>query len=366
MSISGVNVFGPVTAASGLGTAVRGHLRAMWAAGIRTRVFPMVFSPRQAPVAFEVPPSEEFHDVSLFYANADATDFLLSHFSREVGRSRYKIGVWVWELPAAHPGHFDRAKVYDEIWVPSTFNQRAFAAITRSPVELVPYVVAPPAPGDVDFRARLGIPADGLVFFYMFDASSFIVRKNPQALLAAFAAAFGERRDAWLVLKVSHLDEGSDFARELGEAERAMPNLRCVRETLDDASVAALLAASDCYVSPHRSEGFGLTVAEAMALGKPVIATDYGSTRDFVDAEVAYPVPCRLVEIEETIGPYYAGAVWADIDVGALAGEMRRVHEDRDAARARGLRAKARIAERYGVEAIGRRIAGRIAQLPAR
>ena len=362
MSIAGVNVFGPVNAASGLGTAVRGHLRAIWRAGIPTRVFPLVFSARQASVPFEYPPSDAFHEVSLFYATADATDFLLANFARELKRSRYKVGVWVWELAAAHPGHFERAKLYDEIWVPSTFNQRAFAAITRSPVEVIPYVVEPPAAGAA-FRGRLGITADAFVFFYMFDASSYIVRKNPQALLDAFSREFGGDAGAVLVLKVSNLDPDSAFGGELAAAEQRLANLRCVRETLAEAEVASLLEACDCYVSPHRSEGFGLTVAEAMALGKPAIATDYGSTRDFVDADVAFPVPFRLVEIEEDLGPYFAGAVWADVDAGALAQEMRRVREDPAAARTKAGKGRARIAERYSLDAISRTIAARLAAI---
>lgn len=362
MSISGVNVFGPVNAASGLGTAVRGHLRAMWQAGVRTRVFPLVFSTRQATVPFAYPESGEFHEVSLFYATADATDFLLANFGRELKRSRYKIGIWVWELAAAHPGHFERAKLYDEIWVPSSFNQRAFGAITRSPVTLIPYVVEPPV-GGADFRGRLGIPSDAFVFFYMFDASSYVVRKNPEALLEAFSREFAGDSTAFLVLKVSNLDAESVFARDLAAAEGKLPNLRCIRHTLTEEDVASLLGACDCYVSPHRSEGFGLTVAEAMALGKPAIATDYGSTCDFVDADVACPVPYHLVEIESTLGPYFAGAVWAEVNAGDLGKEMRGVRADPGTARAKAGKARVRIAERYSLAAISRAISSRLAAI---
>jgi glycosyltransferase involved in cell wall biosynthesis len=362
MSISGVNVFGPVKAASGLGTAVRGHLRAMKAAGIPARVFPLVFSSQQDSVPFEQAADDAFHDVSLFYATADATDFLLANYGRDLKRSKYRIGVWVWELAAAHPGHFERARIFDEIWVPSTFNQRAFSAITRSPVQLVPYVVEP-AEGAGDFRGRLGIAPDAFVYLYMLDASSYVTRKNPQALLEAFSREFAGDRTATLVLKVSNLDRESAFARELAAAERKIPNLRCIRETLDEAEVASLLRMCDCYVSPHRSEGFGLTVAEAMALAKPVVATDYGSTCDFLDAEVAYPVPYRLVEIEADLGPYFAGAVWADVDPGALAREMRRVRAEPAMAHAKAEKARSRIAERYSLAAITRVIASRLSAL---
>lgn len=368
MTLEGVNVFGPVAVASGLGTAVRGHLRAMWHAGLRTRVYPLVFTAKQETIPFELPRESTAFDVAIVYANADATDFAFAHYATEIRKARYRIGVWVWELAAARPEHSQLSRQFDELWVPSTFNQRAFAAITRIPVHVVPYVVEASSAGAVDFRARLEIPSGAFVFFYMFDASSFVERKNPQALLRAFEAEFGRDRDAFLVLKAAYLQANSDFARDLDLAQRKMPNLRVVRETLDEDLLLALLGSADCYVSPHRSEGFGFTVAEAMTLGKPVVATDYGATRDFVNVETAFPVEYRLQELEHDLGPYLAGAVWAAPSEADLARQMRRVRAEPDEARKRAKAAREIISGQYSLAAVAAKIRERLqsAQLPLR
>ena len=67
------------------------------------------------------------------------------------------------------------------------------------------------------------------------------------------------------------------------------------------------MSSCDAYVSLHRSEGIGLTIAEAMGLGKPVIATGWSGNTDFMDVSNAFPVGYRLVEIEENVGPYHGG-----------------------------------------------------------
>lgn len=348
--------------ASGIGTAVRSHVRAMRHAGIPLRLYPFVFSPGQARVNFAMTPEERHFDVSIAYANSDATERFLAMFGSRFTASLYRIGVWVWELPAAPPASLEHAKAYDEIWVPSTFNKRAFSAITRTPVHHVPYAVGlPPAEGG-SFRGRLGIPEGDFVFLYMFDASSYVERKNPHALLEAFAREFAADDRAHLVLKISYLDPRNPFAHELARARQAAPRIRVMEEVLRESELASLLSSADCYVSPHRSEGFGFTLAEAMLLGRPVIATDYGSTRDFLDEETGFPVPYHLLEIERDIGAFYPrGAVWADIDVGALARTMRLVRDNPSEARRRALAARERVEAQYSEEAIGRRIAARLA-----
>lgn len=362
MRIDGVNVFGPVNVASGLGTAVRGHLRAMWSAGLRTRVFPFVITSAQGLVEFDVPGETGFFDVSIVYVNAEGTDFAFSRFGDKLQRSRYRIGVWVWELAAANPGHLVHGGRYDEVWVPSSFNRRAFSAGMKTPVYAVPYVVEAPDALAGGFRQRLGVSGNAFVFLYMFDAFSFVQRKNPHALLRAFAREFGDDHSAVLVLKVAYSENANPaFARELEQAEREMPNLRVLREVLDQGALLALFDAADCYVSPHRSEGFGLTLAEAMALGKPVVATDYGSSRDFATLATSFPVSYRLVEIEQDLGPYFRGAVWAEPDEADLARQMRRVREDPDEAKRRARAGREFVRNAYSISAIGERIRARIA-----
>jgi glycosyltransferase involved in cell wall biosynthesis len=360
VTVEGVNVFGPVEVASGLGNAVRGHLRAMWDAGLRTRIFPFRFDSRQGEQQFRYAEESAFYDLSLVYANPDATDFVESIYGDEIRRSKRKVGIWVWELPAAPVEHAARTRRYDEIWVPSNFNRRAYFAVTKTPVHVVPYVVEPAKRSAVDFRTRLGMHESAFVFLYMLDASSFVERKNPLALLRAFGMEFDGEPDVFLVLKVSNLNAASPFAEDLDVMRCVIGNLRVIQETFDESDVTALLCAADCYVSPHRSEGFGFTLAEAMALGKPVVATDYGSTCDFVRDGTGFPVRPTLVEIDADLGPYRGGAVWADTAAADLALEMRRVIRNPAEARRRSEAGRKLVQNRFSRQAIGRHIAERV------
>ncbi len=127
--------------------------------------------------------------------------------------------------------------------------------------------------------------------------------------------------------------------------------------------IVRLTAACDCYVSLHRSEGFGLTLVEAMALGKPVVATAYSGNADFFNLNNGYPVRYRLVELERDVGPYPAGALWAEPDEDHAAELMRRVYERRDEARALGRRARRDVERQLGYAAVGRRLERRLREI---
>ena len=142
-------------------------------------------------------------------------------------------------------------------------------------------------------------------------------------------------------------------------------NARCVvlRQTMRPHELAGLIRASDCYVSPHRTEGFGLTVAEAMALGVPVIATDYGGTADFVTEEIGFPLRYRLVEVDRDHGPYAKGAIWPDPSREHLQELLRSVVANPARGGGKRARARARMLEGYSAAAVGRRIGERLAAI---
>lgn len=167
----------------------------------------------------------------------------------------------------------------------------------------------------------------------------------------AFRLAFGEDHDGCLIFRIMHLDEQSKVAHQCAEAERTIPNFQVLRRVLNEEEIARLLRACDYHVSAHPSDGFGFTVAEAMALGQS--ATDYGSRRDFVSAATAFSVNYWLTGLGRHIGTYAAGVVWAaDPSADALAQAMRQVVQEPVGAQCRARIARETIGRKYSLAAL--------------
>jgi glycosyltransferase involved in cell wall biosynthesis len=362
--LDGVDFYSPTGVVSGLGSAGRGYLAALRAARIPVSHVPVnelfIHQPgTQRPERGRRP----CHAVSIVHVNADTVRRFLHYHASTLAASEYRIGLWVWELPALRDEWCDELRHFDEIWVPSTFCQRAVQATTAKPVVVMPHVVSASETAQHGRRAKLQIDQGAFVFLYMFDASSLVERKNPQCLVDAFEAAFPEDERVRLVLKVSNADSVPDCARYLDTLAKRDPRCIVLRQTMSKDELAGLIYAADCYVSPHRSEGFGLTVAEAMSLGVPVIATDYGGTADFVTEAVGYPLRYRLVEVERDYGPYAKGAIWADPSREHLQELLLGVVTAPRVAAAKGQRGRVHIRETYSAAAVGRRIAERLAAI---
>jgi glycosyltransferase involved in cell wall biosynthesis len=246
----------------------------------------------------------------------------------------------------------------DEVWVASEFGRACLDQVSPVPVVKMPLPVVAPDPPTVG-RAHFGLPERAFIFLFMFDVSSQTERKNPRAVVRAFRQADLAHEQAVLVLKYSNTAYDPEAVRLLREEAEGL-NVVLLDGYMERTELAALLSVADCYVSLHRAEGFGLTMAEAMRLGKPVIATAYSGNMDFMTPDTAYLVDHRIVPIVRDYGPYLRGFVWADPDVEHAARLMRDVVENRDEAARRGSLAAAHIAAGWhpGVtgEAVRRRL----------
>jgi glycosyltransferase involved in cell wall biosynthesis len=183
--------------------------------------------------------------------------------------------------------------------------------------------------------------------------------------MRAFRDAFGASKEVELVVKINHPELDPEGVAKL-KARADSASIRVLDWISSREEIDGLLTQCDALVSLHRSEGLGLPCAEAMALGKPVIATDYSGSTDFLDAKTGYPVPFRMTQLSQSIGPYEKGAVWAEPDLGAAAAAMRNVFENREEAARRGAAAAERIEERYGRAAIARMLRSRLERLRSR
>ncbi len=334
----GVNVAGYFGYTAGLGISVRSLVKTLDAAQIPHHDISLPVPPSTMTAGYDSTSLNEYfrehrpdYDVAITVANADVFDVARSYLGPRYELGRKHIGYWVWETTRL-PGQWaPAAEGLSAIWTPSEFSKLAIqrALPNGPPVSVIPHVidldVAEPE-RDVDQPVRL--PEDRTLFGCFVDARSVLERKNPAALLRAFRKAFRNDDRVTLVLKVNHAASAPRAMRRLEALADGLPVIWLRDQKLEPAQMRALLAKVDVYASLHRAEGFGLVLAEAMALGKPVVATGFSGNMQFMDAQTARLVDFELVTTDRAYGPYPRGTEWAEPDVDHAAVLLRALHVD--------------------------------------
>jgi len=253
----------------------------------------------------------------------------------------FNIGYWAWELEVVPPEWRNGMRYMNAVFVPSQFTKRAIAPFTSAPVIVVPHPVSekPAAPG---MRRKFGIEEDAFLVSFIFSAGSSINRKNPQAVIEAFSIFSAECPDAFLLMKANGNPEKDEGLRRLIDMVKGHSRIKIITDNLPSSEINGIIRESDAYLSLHRSEGFGLTVAEAIIQRTPVISTGWSGTVDFCDPDNSWTVAAPLVPVVDT-HPEFAGlkdAVWADPSPAEAASCLRSIYLQPERAAERAERAR--------------------------
>jgi glycosyltransferase involved in cell wall biosynthesis len=363
LNVPGLNVIGYARSEHGLGQSTRQFVGALDAIGIPSAIidFNHGNSSRIEDRNLEHRlVSDPVHGMNVFHINADQMPYAEMQLPPHLLSSRYNIGFWHWELPEMldeHLAGFDRL---NEVWAPTAFVQDAVAKKSPVPVVRMPHAIHFTISPDA-CRAQFGLPEDKFLFLMMYDFSSYQERKNPRASLDAFERAFAQTNaNVALVIKTQNAQFHDKDVQALRERIAGRENIIWINETLSRQQVYDLQSVCDALVSLHRSEGFGLGPAEAMFLGKPVIATNWSGNTEFMRSHNSLPVNYRLVTIEKDVGVYRAGQTWAEPDVAHAATLMRQVVDDEVLRANISAEAKRTMQEEFSPKAIGRRIRARL------
>ena len=362
MAPPGVNYIGYLRAEMGVGEAARGYVRALRARGMPISyidVSELTAYRQQDRSLGDFPISDDPapYAVNIIHVNADQLPHVRDQLGPMLFDARYNIGIWAWESLLFPEEWYDRFALLDEIWVGSSFMADAIGRVAPVPVITMPHVVeVPDCPAD---RAAFGLDPREFVFLFMFDFHSFVRRKNPEAVIAAFCRAFAPDEPVRLLVKSMHGDRFPEAFQALrDQAGSARVTFR--DETLDGDDRYSLLASCDAFVSLHRAEGFGLGLAEAMALGKPVIATGWSGNMDFMNVANSLLVSHALQPLEQDAGPYAAGTLWAEPEIADAARLMRRLVEQPELGRVVGERARRDIQAYFSPQTVGERLQARL------
>lgn len=282
-------------------------------------------------------------DVQVVYAQGDV-------FARNTGK--YRIGFTMLEVDGLPPEWVRQANMMDEVWVPSTFNERTF----RDSGVKVPIRVVPLGIDTAYFSPQIHSlkQADVYTFLSVFEWGE---RKAPEVLLQAFSDEFGADEPVRLICKANNFDPSFRIRDKITELALRPNGGRIIvaeNQILQQYELAVLYRSADCFVLPTRGEGWGMPILEAMACGLPVIATNWSSQTDFMTEQNSLPLAVEQLIPAEAKCPYYEGFRWAQPSYEHLRKLMRWTFEHQDEARAIGQHAAADVAQRWTWDASAR------------
>jgi glycosyltransferase involved in cell wall biosynthesis len=340
---AGVNLVGLLNAELGVGEVARRLEQALRVGDIPHVTTPFERTRSRLRSTYRSEPPR--FDTNLLCLNADS----LPGFTQDVGleffEDRYTIGVWFWET-STFPSMFHTAfATVDELWAASDYIADILraAAPPELPVVRMPLPIVTPAIDEAFDPTSLGVPADRFTFLCSFDYLSVPGRKNPLGTIDAFIAAFAPDEGPVLVVKSINAAEDQAAAHALREATQGRRDIVLFDGYLDSRANASLTAGCGCYVSLHRSEGFGLNLADALALGVPLIATGATGNMEFCRAEDCFLVAAEPTRVGPGHFPYDADATWMEPSVEDAARLMRLVFAAPHEARERARRARDRV-----------------------
>jgi glycosyltransferase involved in cell wall biosynthesis len=301
-------------------------------------------------------------DINILHINADHTPFVVNNLGKVFFENKYIIGFWAWELPIFPDKWENSFDLMDEIWVPSSFVSKAVSIVSPVPVITIPHVISVVNIKDVknfSNRAYFNIPENAFVFLSMFDVHSIVERKNPYGSIHAFKNAFhADDSNVLLVIKVNNADDLT--LKELSESIGNYRNILVITKHLSRQEINCLLCSVDCFLSLHRSEGFGLGPAEAMARGKVAMLTNWSGNTEYMTSDNCIPISFTLEQIGKDLGPYEKHQYWASPDLEEASAKMKSISLDKPLAKRIGEQAHKTINEQFSAKKIGELMLNRL------
>ncbi len=302
----------------------------------------------------------------IFHINGPYIPYVLKVLGRERIQGRRLIGYWHWELPQLPKSWQKGAEALHEVWVPTRFVAEAVRPLLGERVRVVPHPVPAPPPVTAD-RKQFELPDDSFVVLVCANVASGFFRKNVLGAINAFRRAFGTDTRARLIVKLGDVEAWPQARRVMQEAIGRATNIQLLERTLSRKAFDQLLMSADVVLSLHRSEGFGLVPAEAMRLGRPVVATGWSGNLDFMDEQSAALISYRLIPSEDPQKLYnLPGQRWADPDMDHAVDWLRRLRAEPLLRHKLGAAGQAKAATVFGLPAFARALGQALPDLAGR
>ncbi len=311
---------------SGMGQAARNCYEGLRNTGIEAQAIDLSKEFNQLDMAYSDAISVEVctkFDTLILHLNAPEVERSLFALRNKFAGSPRIIGYWAWELPEIPNVWLEAEKYLSEIWAPSEFVAQSLRKSFKLPVKVVPHYVP-----EIELNEKK-LVADSSCFkcLAMADARSSFDRKNIKAAILAFKEAFKTDSDVKLVLKTRNFDELGQNKKKVLSLIDKDERIEILDATLEKQKVLELISEADVFLSLHRSEGFGLIMAEAMLQKTHVVATGWSGNLEFMNSTNSNLVTFDLVPVEDTQRVYDSSETifWAEPSISDAAKNLRRL-----------------------------------------
>lgn len=370
-----LSYIGPVFDSSGYGNAARNNIAALHSVGTDIEVLPISFEADKTDLG------KLGKLISSLVVTLPTNDLRILHctpenYTRVLDKETYNIGYAAWEtskLPSTWPNLFNQL---DELWVPSQHNVEVFKSSgVTVPVHCMPHTFDTKS----TVKSEVGLIErrndDEYLFYSIFQ---WLERKNPNALLKAYLTEFNKDDNVTLVLKTflfNHVrdDEKTAIRKVIADVKERLfmdnyPRLLLITDLLTSEEIVGIHEYADCFVLPHRCEGFGIPIAEAMLAGNPTISTAYGGPSDFVEHnKTGLLLDYQMTPVYGMPWKIYTGHMdWAEPDINHLRRCMRWVYENRDDASLLGLQGQEYLRETHSWKSIGKLMNTRLKKIQSK
>lgn len=354
----GLNIIGYIDSMSGLGEAVRSNILAAKKHGIPLNL--INYDKIKKNINYEYS-----FDYSINLVQISLKD-LKSFFGRinpNIFKERYTILYLVWESEYIAPELEDRLNLFNEIWTTSKYCKSIFQKKYKNPIIIIPHPVEVNIEPIHNPNTLQFFNEKKFSFLFIFNYHSSIERKNPFFLIEAFKAAFKNNDNVELVIKTVNADSHIKSKKRLQQCASNSKNIKIYDVKLDKNSLNQLINTCDAYVSMHHSEGFGLTLAEAMYLGKPTIATNYSGNTEFMNHDNSYLIDYQIGLIEEPDSNFCAKTIWANPILDDAVEKLIEVYENSNLRKFKTQNASRYIKDKLSFYSIGKIIKNRLNDL---
>lgn len=319
-----VTIVGMLKAPTGLGAAARLTLETFQRMGFRTTCFDVskVFVKNFIKTSLPDSLQEGEGGVLLIQNNPIHLPIILFLIGFSKFKNKKIILYAVYELEEIPKSWVHPCKLVDEIWAPSDFAAESYRrSLPEKEVQVVPHFVR------AENLERFVKNDKKVKILSLIDINSGFYRKNPIGVLKVFSEI--NNPNVEFVVKISGHERNKGYYHMILKHSSKIKNLTIIDSKLSDEEKNSLVSSADILVSLHRSEGFGLALAEAMLSGAAILCTGWSAPATFLPAECASYVEYNLIDVQDPQGKYENRGKWADPDLGDAVQKLNRLIEDK-------------------------------------